>query len=111
VEKDDQVSIHYTGTLNNGDEFDASRPRGKPLEFTVGGGQMIPGMDAGVVGMKVGETKKIVCSPAEAYGEKKDDAVITEELDKVIAALGKENVKVGTQVNIGAGYPVVEQVG
>eukprot|EP00241_Pyramimonas_parkeae_P006200 CAMPEP_0114251902 /NCGR_PEP_ID=MMETSP0058-20121206/15532_1 /TAXON_ID=36894 /ORGANISM="Pyramimonas parkeae, CCMP726" /LENGTH=388 /DNA_ID=CAMNT_0001365763 /DNA_START=93 /DNA_END=1259 /DNA_ORIENTATION=+ len=105
VEKDDNVAIHYVGTLPNGTEFDASRPRGQPLAFTVGSGQMIPGMDKGVLGMKVGETKSITASPAEAYGEKSDEAKISETLERVVEALGKDDVKVGTKVNIGAPYP------
>eukprot|EP00976_Prorocentrum_cordatum_P026139 530543-Prorocentrum_minimum.AAC.3 len=106
VQKGDQVAIHYTGTLDNGEEFDASRPRGQPLAFTVGSGQMIPGMDSGVMGMKVGETKKIVCTPEEAYGEYNADECIKEPKDRVVKALGMEDLKVGTKVMIGnTAYP------
>jgi FKBP-type peptidyl-prolyl cis-trans isomerase 2 len=63
-------------------------------------------MDKGVLGMKVGETKTIKCTPAEAYGEKSDDAMIRESRDRVEGALGKEETKVGTKVMIGqAGFP------
>lgn len=65
IEKGDSVSIHYVGTLESGEEFDASRPRGTPLSFTVGSGQMIPGFDTGVIGMAIGEKKAIKCSPEE----------------------------------------------
>ena len=50
------VSVHYTGTLDNGAEFDTSKGR-NPLEFKVGGGQMIKGFDTAVVGMSLNETK------------------------------------------------------
>ena len=49
VKKGDVIRVHYTGTLNDGSQFDSSVGR-SPLEFTVGAGQMIAGFDAGVVG-------------------------------------------------------------
>ena len=71
VKKGDRISVNYTGTLDDGTVFDTSLQPGRtPLEFIVGAGQMIRGFDAGVVGMAVGETKKIHLAPAEAYGEK-----------------------------------------
>jgi FKBP-type peptidyl-prolyl cis-trans isomerase len=63
-----QVSIHYTGWLTNGTKFDSSLDRGQPLEFTLGAGQMIPGFDAGVAGMKVGGKRKLTIPPDLAYG-------------------------------------------
>ncbi len=72
VEAGDTIEVHYVGTLENGEQFDSSRERNKPLPFTVGAGQMIPGFDAGVVGMKLGESKKMTLAPAEAYGERDD---------------------------------------
>jgi FKBP-type peptidyl-prolyl cis-trans isomerase len=65
AEKGDQVAIHYVGTLESGEEFDASRPRGSPLSFTVGSGQMIPGFDKGVMGLSVGDTKSLKLSPED----------------------------------------------
>tara|TARA_B100000131_G_scaffold135860_1_gene132470 strand:+ start:518 stop:961 length:444 start_codon:yes stop_codon:yes gene_type:complete len=62
------VTVHYTGTLNDGTTFDSSRER-EPLTFTIGAGQLISGFDAAVTGMAVGEVKDVVLSPAEAYGE------------------------------------------
>jgi FKBP-type peptidyl-prolyl cis-trans isomerase 2 len=65
-----KVSVTYTGTLDDGSIFDASsRNGGKPLEFTVGAGMMIPGFDKGVLGMKKWETKKLVIEAKDAYGE------------------------------------------
>ena len=65
----DTVRIHYRGTLDDGSEFDSSAGR-DPLEFTLGGGQVIPGFDNAVTGMTVGESKTVTIPPEEAYGEK-----------------------------------------
>ena len=68
----DTVSMNYTGRLENGTVFDSNvDPKFghvQPLVFTLGAGQMIPGFDKGVVGMKVGEKKTLVIPPADAYG-------------------------------------------
>jgi len=64
----DTVRIHYTGTLENGEVFDSSAGR-DPLEFVVGSGQIIPGLDKELPGMAVGDSKKVEIAPAEAYGE------------------------------------------
>ena len=62
-----KVKIHYTGTFDNGEVFDSSRDT-EPLEFEIGTGQVILGFDAAVVGMKIGETKKVRLLENEAYG-------------------------------------------
>lgn len=64
----DTVHIHYTGTLEDGTQFDSSAGR-EPLEFTVGGGQVIPGFDQAVEGMAIGESKTVNIAPEHAYGE------------------------------------------
>jgi peptidylprolyl isomerase len=69
VENGQTVNVHYIGTLDDGTQFDASRPRGQTLTFEVGSGQMIPGFDKAMVGMMVGETKTIALGPTEAYGD------------------------------------------
>jgi len=63
----DTVSVTYTGTLDNGTVFDTNTNT-SPLTFTVGGGQMIKGFDAAVVGMKVNEKKTVTLTPDQAYG-------------------------------------------
>lgn len=68
VKVGDVITIHYTGTLENGVKFDSSLDRGQPFEFTLGVGQVIKGFDNGILGMKVGEKKKIVISPEDGYG-------------------------------------------
>ena len=65
------VSVDYTGTLDNGEEFDSSKGR-QPLEFKAGAGQMIPGFASAVMGMSLNETKTFTLSPEEAYGERDD---------------------------------------
>lgn len=68
VKSGDRVSVHYVGTLVNGFKFDSSRERGAPLEFTVGKGEMIPGFDAGVIGMRVGGRRELILPPGVGYG-------------------------------------------
>ena len=70
----DTVRIHYTGTLDNGTRFDSSEGR-EPLEFNLGGGQVIPGFDAAVDGMAVGESKTVTIPATEAYGERHEQLV------------------------------------
>lgn len=67
VKNGDTVRIHYTGTLTDGSVFDSSEGR-DPLEFTVGSGQVIAGMDAGLPGMVVGDKKRLEIPSADAYG-------------------------------------------
>lgn len=66
------VSVNYTGTLDSGQQFDSSKGR-PPLEFKVGGGQMIPGFEAAVRGMSLNEKKVFTLAPEEAYGARNED--------------------------------------
>lgn len=66
----DTIRVHYVGTLTNGDQFDASRPRGEPFQFELGKGRVIKGWDEGVVGMKVGGKRKLTIPPHLGYGER-----------------------------------------
>src|SRR5210317_810015 len=65
----DTVKIHYTGTLDDGTQFDSSAGR-DPLEFEVGSGQVIPGFDKAVEGMSVGDSKNVRIEADEAYGQR-----------------------------------------
>ena len=67
VKTGDTVQIHYTGTLLDGTTFDSSEGR-DPLSFEVGSGQIIPGLDAALPGMAVGDKKTVNVPCAEAYG-------------------------------------------
>jgi len=64
----DTVTLNYTGTLADGTVFDSSASHGQPFSFVLGAGQVIPGWDKGILGMKVGESKTLVIPPADAYG-------------------------------------------
>ena len=72
----DTVNVHYTGTLTDGTKFDSSIDRGAPFPFTLGAGQVIKGWDLGVVGMKVGEKRKLTIAPELGYGTVGAGAVI-----------------------------------
>jgi len=63
----DKVKIHYSGTLDDGTQFDSSAGR-EPLEFAIGSGQVIPGFEKAVEGMTVGDSKSFSIPPEEAYG-------------------------------------------
>ena len=70
----DTVKIHYTGTLDDGTEFDSSSGR-DPLQFELGSGQVIPGFDRAVEGMSVGDTKSVRLEPDDAYGPRHDQLI------------------------------------
>lgn len=67
IKQGDTVRIHYTGTLLDGKVFDSSEGR-DPLEFAVGSGQIISGLDTALPGMEVGEKKRVEVPCVEAYG-------------------------------------------
>ena len=63
----DTVRVHYTGRLDDGMVFDSSQDR-DPLEFEVGGGNIIKGFDSAMVGMQIGDRKTVVVAPEDGYG-------------------------------------------
>jgi peptidylprolyl isomerase len=72
-----KVSVHYVGVaFSTGEEFDASWNRGKPFEFKLGKGQVIPGWDTGVAGMRAGGRRKLTIPSAMAYGARGAGSVI-----------------------------------
>ncbi len=68
VKAGDTVSVHYVGKLDNGTEFDNSKPRGQPFDVVVGQGTVIKGWDAGLIGMQVGGIRQLIIPPEEGYG-------------------------------------------
>ena len=63
-----QVSVHYQGRLTDGTIFDDSQKRGTPFSFTLGSGQVIPGWEQGIAGMKIGEKRVLTILPELGYG-------------------------------------------
>lgn len=77
AENGNTVKVHYTGKLKeDGTVFDSSLQRNEPLEFTIGQGNMIPGFEKAVSGMKEGDTKVADIPVASAYGERREDMVL-----------------------------------
>jgi peptidylprolyl isomerase len=70
----DTVRVHYTGTLDDGSQFDSSAGR-EPLEFALGSGQVIPGFDTAVAGMSVGESRSVRIPAEDAYGARHDELI------------------------------------
>lgn len=87
VKAGDRVKVHYVGHLDDGTEFDSSAGS-DPLTFVVGGGEVIPGFEHGVVGMRVGESRDIVIEPDMAYGERNEQ--LTHTIDRSQINLGME---------------------
>lgn len=72
-----KVAVHYVGVaFSSGEEFDASWNRGQPFRFTLGRGQVIPGWDQGVAGMRVGGRRRLTIPSAMAYGARGAGGVI-----------------------------------
>jgi peptidylprolyl isomerase len=71
----DTVRVHYTGTLENGEEFDSSRDH-EPLTFTLGAGAVIAGFDDAVEGMQVGEEKRVTIEAEDAYGPRREELTL-----------------------------------
>lgn len=75
IKNGDIIAIHYTGTLEDGHVFDSSIERDEPLRFTIGDGELIPGLEKELLGMAVGESKRIHVGMADAYGEWEEELV------------------------------------
>ena len=71
-----RVRVHYTGTLMEGTKFDSSKDRDEPFEFTLGQGEVIPGWDEGVKGMRVGGVRQLTIPASMGYGARGAAGVI-----------------------------------
>jgi len=105
AKKGDTVKVHYTGTLENGEIFDSSKDR-DPLEFVIGGGNVIPGFEDGVLGMEEGTSANISIPPAEAYGERDEQFVVQVPVEEFPADITPE---LGLQLQMAQpnGEPIV----
>lgn len=74
IKKGSKVKIKYKGSLADGTIFDTNENR-EPLEFEIGSGMIIPGLEEGILGMKKGEKKKLTIAPEKGYGERKEELV------------------------------------
>lgn len=108
IETGQKVKIHYTGTLDDGKQFDSSAGR-DPLEFEMGAGMVIPGFETGVADMAVGEKKSIHIPSAEAYGERREDMVMEVERAQLPEGLEPE-VGMGLQMQGPQGQAIPVQI-
>lgn len=90
IKEGSKVKAHYTGRLTNNEEFDSSlKEGGAPIEFVIGEGQLIPGFENGILGLAPGDKKTIEIPAVEAYGEYRDELLVT---------VPKSNAPQGVQV-------------
>lgn len=92
----DTVKIHYTGRLEDGTVFDSSAER-EPLEFTISGGQVIPGFEQAVLGMTLGESKTEKIPMDQAYGPRREEMVLEVSREQIPPDI---NPEVGQQLQI-----------
>jgi peptidylprolyl isomerase len=109
AQQGDTVRVHYTGTLDDGEVFDSSECSDDgcdcssgPLEFTVGEGQVIPGFEAAVVGMQVGDSKQVKIPMAEAYGP---------HMEELVGVVEKSHLPEGMEPQVGMQLEVTREDG
>ncbi len=98
IKKGDKVKVEYEGTLEDGTVFDSSEKHGQPLEFEMGSGQIIPGFEKAIAGMKKGQEKNITLKPSDAYGDPKPELIKT--IPKTAIPTDKE-LKPGMLIGVG----------
>lgn len=102
IKKGDIIAIHYTGTLEDGQVFDSSFSRDEPLRFTVGDNEIIPGLEKELVGMAVGDTKRIHIPMQYAYGE---------WIDELVRDFPRELFPDGMDIEVGQQFFVSQEEG
>lgn len=103
AKRGDTVRVHYTGTLDSGEEFDSSRGT-DPLTFTLGEGAVIQGFDDAVDGMQVGDEKRVTIPAREAYGPRREELTLRLPRSELPPEL---DLEIGTQLRMEQGSEVV----
>jgi peptidylprolyl isomerase len=93
----DQIRVNYVGRFENGSMFDSSEGR-EPLEFTVGGDQVIAGFDQAVIGLKPGESCKVAVAPEDGYGAHVPEMVAEVERSQIP---DNEKLVLGSMLEVG----------
>ncbi len=100
----DKVKVHYTGYLKDGKKFDSTRGI-SPREFTIGEKMLISGFENAVIGMTVGEIKKVCIPPDDAYGDHDRNLVATIERSRLSLDIDPQiGMTVNTKTNDGKDY-------
>jgi peptidylprolyl isomerase len=97
----DRVKVHYTGRLTDGSEFDSSTGN-EPLDFVIGSGDVIPGFDAAVTGMKVGERRTVTIAAEDAYGP---------TIAELVADVARADLPEGVELALGGQLEVTQEDG
>ena len=101
IKKGDTIRVHYTGKLEDGQEFDSSLKR-EPLQFEVGAGRVIKGFEDAVVDLKKGDKTTVKISPDAAYGERDENLLIE---------MPKKSIPEGVDPKVGMRFQLVNQQG
>ena len=101
AKRGDKVQVHYTGSFTSGEVFDSSKG-GDPIGFLIGAGEVIPGFEGAIVGMKVGDVKKVEIPAEEAYGPR---------LEELMVDIAMEEIPDGVDIVVGAQYQLRHQDG
>jgi FKBP-type peptidyl-prolyl cis-trans isomerase 2 len=110
IKNGDRVSVNYTGKLEDGSIFDTSVQEGRePLEAVLGQGMLIPGLENGLIGMSVGESKTVEIEPENAYGSYKDNMIQEVSLTQLPEGVSVGDVLMG-QSQYGPTQVVVKEI-
>jgi peptidylprolyl isomerase len=99
AKRGDRVKVHYTGTLEDGTVFDSSSGE-DPLEFTIGDGQVIPGVEEAIVGMSAGQQKHETIEPGRGYGDRNEELVFSVSRDQLPPG---SDIEIGDMLQVGFG--------
>lgn len=105
IKKGDKIQVDYEGKLDDGLIFDSSEKHNQPLEFEVGGGQVIPGFDDAVIGLEVGDEKEFKIDAENAYGQRNDQLI-----QKVPKAQLPQDQEPQVGMMLGVGMPNGQQL-